>query len=350
MKRLLILLLTVGLVLSAGAQDFSEEEIGHIMQAYELSDSGKEDEAIAIYDELLKTYPKSSLLKYEKAYCYYLKEDFAKAYKLLKPALSAPDAFARMYAVAGNCLDIQGKSKQALKLYEAGLKKFPDSGDLYLERGTVLVMAGKTWEGVESYLQGTQVDPEFSSNYYRAAQILCPSNEPVMGIICAEAHNLIEPDSPRSLELSKALYDAYNANVHLGQNDTVRTTFTSMHEIGFDPVTNQLSIPFEILFETYTLKAIDTEALKAAGHLTISEISAIRRRFLEDFFADGKNEKYMHPVYDFQKRVLAAGHWDAYNMWLMREGDREELSAWLAENEAASEAFLDWISSDIYEE
>ena len=346
MKKMLFLLILAGLALQAAAQDFTPDEEDRIRQAYEYADSGQEDEAIAIYDELLKVYPKSSFLLYEKAYSLYAKREYAKAYNTLKPALKAADAFDRMFALAGNSLDNQGKGKQALKVYEDGLKRFPESGALYLERGTLLVNAGEVTDGVMSFLEGIRVEPGFPSNYYRAAQILCDSNEPVMGLICAEMHNLLDPESPRSKELSKALYDTYNANVRLDEGDTLRTTFTTKREIGFSPETMQLDIPFEILFETYTLKAIDPAALKEAGHLSIAEISGIRKRFLEDFFGDGQHREYLYPVYEFQQRVLAAGHWDAYNMWLMREGDREELDEWLATNEPASEAFLEWINSE----
>ena len=71
MKKFFLLLILSVFSLSALAQDFTEEEGDLIRQAYEYSDSGREDEAIAIYDGLIKKHPDISGLKFEKAYCLY---------------------------------------------------------------------------------------------------------------------------------------------------------------------------------------------------------------------------------------------------------------------------------------
>lgn len=351
MKKILLLLVLSVISVSSLAQGLSKEEEERFKLALTYSDSGREDEAIAIYDGLIKKHPDISGLKFEKAYCLYKKEEYKAAYKILKATLSAKDVKPEFFAVAGNCQDMMGQPDKALKTYQEGLKRFPESGYLHLETGNVLIAHNHTQEGIECYEQGIKADPTFASNYYRAAQFLI-DDQPVKGIIYAEMHNLLyDPNGPRWAEISKALYDAYNANIHF-EADTVRTTFARDRNIFID--INAVNRPEALLkalmpaaqeakFSNAMEASIDADALKAAGgQLTLAELSAIRRRFLENFDAD-EQEKY--PVFAFQKHILDGGHWEAYNMWMLREGRPEEYSAWLQDNGPALEALFKFISA-----
>lgn len=351
MKKILLLLVLSVISVSSLAQGLSKEEEERFKLALTYSDNGREDEAIAIYDGLIKKHPDISGLKFEKAYCYYQKQDYENAYKTLKPTLSAPDATPENFAVAGNCQDMMGQPDKALKTYQEGLKRFPESGYLHLEIGNVLIAHDHTQEGIEYYERGIEADPAFPSNYYRATQFLI-DDQPVKAIIYAEMHNLLyDPNGPRWADISKALYDAYNANIHF-EADTVRTTFARDRDIFID--INAVNRPEALLkalmpaaqeveFSNAMEASIDAEALKAAGgQLTLAELSAIRRRFLENFDAD-EQEKY--PVFAYQKHILDGGHWEAYNMWLLREGRPDEYMAWLQDNADALEALFKFISA-----
>lgn len=355
MKKILLLLVLSVISVSSLAQVFSEEENERIDLALSYSDNGREDEAIAIYDELIKKHPDVSGLKFEKAYCYYQKQDYKNAYKTLKPTLSAPDANPQYFAVAGNAQDMMGKPKDALKTYQAGLEKFPDSGYLHLETGNVLIGLGYTAQGVGYYEHGIEVDPGFASNYYRAAQYLF-SDYPIKSIIYAETHNLIyDPNGPRWPEVSKLLYDAYNENIHF-ETDTVRTTFSRDRTITIDKkdvesgasptsLLEQMSrIARELSFSDAMNESVDAEALKAAGgQLTLAELTAIRRRFLEHFEA---KEQDRYPVFAVQRKVLDAGHWEAYNMFMLREGRPEEFKAWLQDHESDLLAYFEFMDAE----
>ena len=355
MKKILLLLVLSVISVSSLAQVFSEEENERIDLALSYSDNGREDEAIAIYDELIKKHPDVSGLKFEKAYCYYQKQDYKNAYKTLKPTLSAPDANPQYFAVAGNAQDMMGKPKDALKTYQAGLEKFPDSGYLHLETGNVLIGLGYTAQGVGYYEHGIEVDPGFASNYYRAAQYLF-SDYPIKSIIYAETHNLIyDPNGPRWPEVSKLLYDAYNENIHF-EADTVRTTFSRDRTITIDKkdvesgasptsLLEQMSrIARELSFSDAMNESVDAEALKAAGgQLTLAELTAIRRRFLEHFEA---KEQDRYPVFAVQRKVLDAGHWEAYNMFMLCEGRPEEFKAWLQDHESDLIAYFEFMDAE----
>ena len=355
MKKIILLLVLSVFSLSALAQvvfkdeRLTEEENARFSLALTYSDNGREDESIAILDELIEKHPDVSFLKFEKAYCFFQKQDYNKAYETLKPAMSAPDAVPEIYSVAAQCQEMMGKPKEALETYEAGIKRFPHSGSLFLENGDILIAQGHTKEGIKAYERGIKADPGNPSNYYRAVQYLI-DDQPVKAIIYAELHNIIcNPVEPLGAEVSKMLYDAYNANIHF-EADTVRTTFSRDRDIVTDInavdrpdalLKDPSTVAQEIDFDKAMKASIDVKALKAAGGvLTLAELSAIRRRFLENF---DKKEQEKYPVFSFQKHILDGGHWEAYNMWMLREGRPEEFAAWLQDNSAALEAFFRFI-------
>ena len=360
MKKILLLLVLSVFSLSALAQvvfkdeRLTEEENARFSLALTYSNSGREDESIAILDELIKKHQDVSFLKFEKAYCFFLKEDYNKAYETLKPAMSAPDAVPEIFSVVAQCQEMMGKPMEALETREAGIKRFPHSGSLYLETGDILIAQGRTKEGIKAYERGIEADPHNPSNYYRAAQYLI-DDQPVKAIIYAELHNIIcNPVEPLGAEVSKMLYDAYNANIHF-EADTVRTTFFRDRDIVTDinavdrPDTllkDQSSVAQEIDFDKAMKASIDVEALKAAGgQLTLAELSAIRRRFMKNY-ASGKKGKSAALLFLLQSLVQYSGNWEAYNMYMMRNGRPEEYSAWLQDNAEAIEAFYEYMWDD----
>lgn len=51
---------------------------------------------------------------------------------------------------------------------------------------------------------------------------------------------------------------------------------------------------------------------------------------------------------EFQKKIIDAGHWDAYNYFLFMLSFPDEFAEWYEENSAALEAFIDWYNNDPY--
>ena len=103
---------------------------------------------------------------------YMVKRDYQKAIKLAKTLYKYEDCNDLVYQLVGNCYDYLKNPKKALKVYAQGLKRFPDSGALYLEQGVVSGMQGHYDEAVASFEKGISVAPMFPSNYYRAAQFM----------------------------------------------------------------------------------------------------------------------------------------------------------------------------------
>lgn len=350
MKRIcLALAVVLFAATSLFAQEFSKEDKEELDLAIEYSDNGNANKAIDIYKTLLKKYPDNSTILYEIAYCYVVKQDFKNAIKWLEKseAGNAPQGIA--YALHGNCLDNLGKRKQAIEKYKEGLSLFPGLGQLYLELGMVYVSENRLDEAVETFTQGINVDPFYTSNYYRISQLLCQTNEPIWGIIYGEIHELLSPNSRRSEELSAAIYNAYNSNMRFENDTTFHVSLTSKNEVSLAEDGKTLVFPFEFLFEQYTSRMEDLDIVKEKGHLDMLSLVENRRAFITRMFENGQNQQFLYPIFKYQQKILEAGHWEAYNMWLLRKGNDEEYRKWLEDNEDKFSAFANWYKDNNFD-
>lgn len=348
MKRIIVSILALfAITLVSFAQRYTKEEEKSIELAMEFVDNGNANKAIDIYKQLLKDHPKDGFLTYEMAYCYYAKQDFKTVIKLLEKVEKGTDVDGYTYALHGNSLDNLGKRQQAIEKYKEGLSKFPDFGQLYLELGTVYYSLDRLDEAVEAYTTGIKVDPSFTSNYYRISQLLCKSNEPVWGIIYGEIHELLSPNSRRSEELSEAIFEAYNHNMKFQSDTTFLLTLTTKKALAKED--GSYEIPFEVLFEYYSVAPEVAIAVQGNGSVDIKSLTESRRNLITNMFKDGQNQEYLYPIFKYQQRVLEAGHWEAYNMWLLRKGNEEEFSNWMEENREKLSAFANWYKENNFD-
>lgn len=320
-------------------------------EAVGLMDNGEPDEAIRLLEDALELDPDNYACQYEMAYAYYVKQNYAKAIKLLKPLTKHSDCNALLYQLLGNAYDMQGNSNKALKTYEAGLERFPDAGPLYLERGTVLGLQGQYGKALESYAQGIKVDPLFASNYYRAAQFYSLTIAPVMGVIYAEVFMILEPDGTRNAEMSRLLFDSYKKHLTMQEDGTLKAQFCD-DEFYIATVALVLNnpevptLPFEMLYDEGVRAAVESET-----QVDLASLNRIRTRFfsfcwenMDDIQMRLKTYNYpdLSSFFSFVREVEQAGHLEAYNYWILREGNWDEFQAWYKENPQKLLAFSQW--------
>lgn len=241
-----------------------------------------------------------------------------------------------------------GQTDLAIEKYKEGLRLFPKEGQLYVELGTVYAAKEDYMEAIRFYEEGIRVEPTYAPNYYRISLLLCNSNEPIWGIIYGEIHELLLPNSERSEELSKLIYKAYN-DCYKFEGDTLRCTLTTKNTISIDEEAGKLIIPFEILYEVYSESDKDKETIREKGHLDMLSLVEKRKKFLTSCFEGDAHNEFLFPIFKFQQKVLAAGHWEAYNMYILRAGNYDEFDAWYEENQEKFSAFIDWYNQNMFE-
>lgn len=184
------------------------------------------------------------MYSYEVAYAYNLLKDYPRVISLLEKLVLRPDANGKIYHLLGNTYDNIGQAAKAVQTYEDGLKRFPDAGELYLEKGNGLQRKKDFKAAVIEYEKGIRADPMFASNYYWAAKLFLASNEKVWGMIYGELFLLLEYNSKRTAEMSCLLYLTCKNQISINPDGSILVklaTSTQPDSIAsLDPVNKKL--------------------------------------------------------------------------------------------------------------
>ena len=324
------------------AQSNKDKAMNNVKQALLLEDRGKQDEAIQLLEEAVSFDPESVHVSYELAIAYYTKADFKKAKDILEKLLERKDVIAAVYHLLGNTYDKLGNVEKAVDTYIKGLNKFINAGELYLEMGTMFLSRKEYDAALGYYENGIKADPAFASNYYWAARIFCNSNETIWGLIYGEIFLNLERDSKRTDEICKLLYDTYNKSIRFPRDSSFSIRF-SKPAVAVNPDTaHKNKIPFaKSAYEPALMLALLRE--KAVD---LNSLSRIRKYFVESYFKSGNYLNYPNVLFDFQYRVLKAGHMDAYNRWILFKGDEASGNTWVNANRQKWDDFIKWFAKN----
>lgn len=298
-----------------------------------VDDEQKYDEAIEVYKEAEKYDPETIVFPYEIAFTYYLKKDYKKAIEIANPLLEREDVFSEIYRLVGNAYDMCGKKEKAIEAYKKGLEKFPDAGKLYHELGIVEMNRGNPSKAVQYYEKGVSVNPKYPSNYYELTKIYCKTTEKIWGVIYGEIFMHIEPDTKRTQEISKLLYETYYFALDVADARHKQVSFTK------NIVTNQKveSLPFTINFEmNMALCIIDV------NKINIKSLNKIRTRFIKKWFERGLDKEYPVALFDWQRDAVKKGYFKSYNYWLFNRGAESEFDKWYDNNKDDFKSFAKW--------
>ncbi len=328
------------LVPSAFGQSKQELASTKCQEAIRLMDSGKVDESIVLLNEAIKLDPKETIYPYELAFAYCLKEDYKTAVKILEKLRKSKEPSELVYQLLGNSYDMLGKPEKALETYADGLEKYPNSGCLNMESGTVYWIHEQYDKAVSYYEKGIEVDPEFPSNYYRVATAYCHSDAEVWGMIYGEIFMNLERNTQRTSEMSRLLYNTYKSEITFPNDSVVNISFCKNMSMTLEDL-EELKIPFGMVYETIMSLAVGAEK-----NIDINSLDRIRTRFVENYYREKYNEKYPNVLFDYQNKLKAAGHMEAYNHWLLKNGDEDAFSKWLVDNASKWGAFAKWMDDN----
>ena len=249
--------------------------------AIQMMDNGQVDVSIKLLEEAQQLDPDRFDFPYELAYAHYIKEDFKEAIKILEKIENYKDVNDRLYQLLGNAYDNIGKADKAVKIYEKGLKKFPNSGILHLESG-IICMHDKEYDKALSFFEkGIYVAPAFPSNYYWATRLYCSSTEAIWGMIYGEIFMNVERNSKRTVEISKLLFDTYKSQIVFTSDTSISVSFSKQMTININNLSdsNKLKFPYSMVYEPTLLMSIVNEK-----SIDIISLDRIRTYFVTNYY------------------------------------------------------------------
>lgn len=350
-KRFLLVLAFSVMAFSVLAQPESDSKkaaYAMLIEAIELMDDGKIEESIELLEKAQKVDPEDDIIyPYEIALAYTKKEDYKQSIKILKKLLKRDDVYDQVYQLLGNSYSLSGKAKKAIATYEKGLSLFPASGPLHLERGTMELKEDRLDKALYFYEKGIAVQPTFASNYFWTSRIYAlATHEEVWGMIYGEIFMNLEFATERTYATGELLFNTYQNEITL-TNDSQASVSFSRNQLNIDEIKIKVkgkepTLPFPLkVYEPLMLLSVLGET-----EINLASLNRIRAKFLSSYFENGFNDEYPNILFEFQKEILDAGHFEAYNYWLLGPGDEEAFDQWRTENEEDWAAFVEWFSDN----
>lgn len=341
-----------------GRSQLSDDDLARLHNAMKMMDDDAVFSSIDLLDSLSVKYPKDYYVAYESLYALYLAEKYDEVVKRGKKLLKHPEATQLIYQMVGNAYDNMGKPADAIKTYKSGLKKFPHSGELWLELGTLNLRQQNYQDGLDAYENGILADAAFPSNYYRAAQLLFDSTEPVWGLVYAETFILLNPNHrERVTEMSEGIGMSFSNNMNIerdsvGAPSKVKVTLAkNIITVPQLALNGSFKINFPVVYELAVSKALSEMVLNDStlnnGSLkSIKVLSELRERTLSNYVKFGQPYGDSMHLMAFLEKLREAGHWEAYNYWILSAVNPEEWEEWYGSNLDKFNEFVEWYAGD----
>ncbi|MBR1770229.1 MAG: tetratricopeptide repeat protein [Bacteroidales bacterium] len=329
-KVLLIILISLSLV------SFAQDSIYSL--GLKAIEEGRWLEAEHLFIKAIDKGEDKLKCSYELAWAYYCNKEYPKAIKTLSPFITdtADAALCDVYQLLGNAYDENGQTNKAVSIYDEGLKKYPLAANLYLEKGNIKYKEGEYREALYWYEKGIEADPNFASNYYRAAKVFLMSTEVVWGVLYGEIFMILEPESSRSREFSKELFDAYFECIDT-KSGKAETNFNNGVIVYSD------SFERKTLFPSVFDKLM-TKAAQGKRYLNLASLIQIRKDFLSLLSREEKD--FDNPLFKYERELINNGLFEAYNYYLFAYGSTKESSSWINSHKAQWNKLIKYLQSN----
>lgn len=338
LKQVFTILTIVLFAFSSIAQDKKAMALELGENAVKMMEEEKIDEAILQLIKAEKLDPADYHYPYEIGYAYQLKGDLPKAQEQLKKVIKYPNANDLCYQFLGNLYDQSGDTAKAFATYRQGLKRFPGSGRLFMEQGNIYFTHNDYDKAIYYYEKGIDKDPIFSSNYYRAAIIFLAGDEKVWGMLYGEIFMNLERNTDRTRSMGKLLYDNYQSQVKKENDTAMSISFSKVNTVYADKNGKKGNLPFGVTVYEPLLLA----GFAMAGAVDMEGMCKARQTFIEDYYKGNYSEKYPNVLFEYEKKLTELGYSDAYNHWILLQGDVEGFDNWKNAHPNEYSAFTHW--------
>lgn len=330
---------------NAQLSDYEKEEMQKAIAYY---DNNQPDKAIEIYEHLLTNNPKHFLINYEYALAKTAKKEYAEAIKITKKVEGNSDANCLIYQLQGNTYDFMGERKKAIASYDKGIKKFPKAGCLYQEKANIMLMEHDYNGALAMYEKAMEVEPTYTSSYFRASVLLLGSSEPIWGLIYGEALLLLDKGE-RNKVIQNTIVKSLRNTISMS-NDTLHVSLTKQNTIGFKGL--NLIVPFEMLYEMSVLNSPNIKDLQKTARkdiLSFAELVEIRKAAANEY--ESWKDKYPNYLLEYHKKVIDAGCFEVYTMELFKDAYADEYKEFIAneENQKMIEVYKSWVKNNPFE-
>lgn len=336
MRKLLtgtLILILIAAVQPLAAQTELSPDLTKMQEtAQDYLNRGDYDNAIMMYHQAIRLAPGNVALRRDLAYTYFLAGNPSKAKSTIDPVLASESADEQTYQVASAIENVLGNGKKAHRIINEGLNKFPNSGLLFNSKGNLYMADKKAKNALKSWNDGINAAPSLPINYYNAAKAYFTNGQAIWALLYGEQFINLEQNTARTTEIKKMMLDAYRLLFSPGADDKLPAFETSGG-------TQHTAKSFEAAYKNLMLR----HAIVLGNGIQTETLIMLRTRFIIDW-SRYYQANFPFTLFDFQEKLIQAGHFDAYNQWLFGAVDNTQaFSLWIKANADAYSAFETWL-------
>ena len=304
-------------------------------------DNGEFIQAIETYKTALEIEPNSPLVNYEIALTYMYSGDYQNAIKHSDKVIKRNDKYLlQAYLVKGSCLDYLGKTKESIKLFKKGIKKFGDDHLLYYNLGYNYYNIKEFDKAEEAFIKAINTKANHASSHLFLGYLMYEKNQRVQSLLSLHFFLLLEPNSERSQNAYNLLQSQLSGGVEKNQEEPGKI------DIFLSP--DQLKSEFGTIDMMITI-------LEASKSLEENEGKSDDQMFIENttsFFkilGEHKTKENTGFWWDFYVPffylIAESEHIDTY-CYYISQSTKETAVDWLKENEKRVTDFAKWLSEE----
>lgn len=308
----------------------------YIEEGIAYHDNGEYDKALAAYNKALILDPQSTVVNYEMALSYFKKKDYKNTIARADMIIDKKDDnLVNAYLIKGSALDMMGKVKESIKLFEKAIRKFPNNYLLHYNLALNHYKLNQMAEAHENVIKAIDNNPNHGSSHWMLANIESAKSNTVQSLLANYYFLLLEPNSSRSLEAYTMLRKNSGGNVTQDKDNAITINISMSDDddpfsaaaimLGLMGASNMLSENANKTAEELFVENTDS-FFQVLGELKKEKSKGLYWNFYVPFF------------YDLAK----SDHLETYCMYISQSGN-EKAETWLVENEEKLAAFATWI-------
>ncbi|MEM6272815.1 MAG: tetratricopeptide repeat protein [Bacteroidota bacterium] len=329
------------------AQTADERAEAHRMSVQGLNamEKGEYRQAIEAFAKAEKLDLRNPQYPIQLAQAYFFDRQFEKTKELVKPMMNRRRGRPEAWQLYGNSLDEQGKIYEALQTYRDGLKRFPNSGLLYLEMGILEYGRDNDVIALQYWEEGIRRNPTFPSNYYFAAKVHHRRGDYVWAAAYAEMYLNLDRIGERTREMSVLLLQAYDDARWFDFQEAFKWKFYQVPEslhVAVAGDTTPVPAYAQQYDEAYASELTDT------NYVLTLELLVSLRRFVAFYIPARYPEHPINGLLEWHRLIAGRNHFRAYTYWLLYDARPEEFLAWYEEGRDEYEAFEGWFLHNTY--
>lgn len=309
-----------------------------------LYDKGKYQEAIDKYNQSYQLDSNSIVLFAEMAMTYLALKDFDNTENICQRAIAKfPDnkGLKNIYSTYGNSLDYRQKPEEALKIYMAGLTKFPDYYMLHFNKGITEYGLKRNYDARTSFQNAIKTNPKHASSYYFLGIIEDNFGNRIPAILTLSRFLILEPKGKRAEKILPYLTDRVNNMYYQVKTGNSTSTMSSAKTRNDTTSSSFEKVEFGILsIETTSSlfpdneKKTDLEKFEIKSQTIFEYLKAYKKDnsgfywdFLAPYFIELESQKYVKTFTYYINYYVT---------------DNKDVEKWVKKNEKDVEKFYNW--------